>query len=230
MYKGKRIIAIIPARGGSKGLPLKNLVKFKGKSLIQRVSEVVNKVQEIDTAIISTDHQGIANEGKKYGLDVPFIRPEDLSGDFVGDVDVLTHALLQSEDIYGLRYDLVLMLQPTSPNRTPKDIYEALDKMIIGEFDSLWTISKTDKKFHPLKQLSIKNNLINYYDSNGVEIIARQQLSDLYYRNGIAYLMNRAVLIEEKSIIGQKCGALLIDRYVSNIDSLEDIKLGELLS
>ncbi|MBH11180.1 MAG: CMP-N-acetylneuraminic acid synthetase [Candidatus Marinimicrobia bacterium] len=230
MYKGKRVIAIVPARGGSKGIPLKNLITFKDKSLIQRVSEVIKEIKEIDTAIVSTDNKDIAEEAQRFGLQVPFFRPCHLSGDLIGDVDVLIHALLESEKKYQLKYDIVMMLQPTSPNRTSKDIYAALDKMIIGEFDSLWTISKIDKKFHPLKQLSIKNNLISYYDTNGAEIIARQQLSDLYYRNGIAYLINRAILIEEKSIMGQKCGALLIDRYVSNIDNLEDIKLGELLS
>lgn len=230
MYKGKHIIAIIPARGGSKGLPLKNLVNFKGKSLIQRVSEVVSKVQEIDTAIISTDHQGIANEGKKYGLDVPFIRPEDLSGDLVGDVDVLTHALLQSEDIYGLEYDLVLMLQPTSPNRTTHHIYQALDKMIDGDYDSVWTISKTDKKYHPLKQIELIDGMLKLYDRRGSDIIARQQLSQLYYRNGVAYLMNRDVLIKKQSLIGDKPGVVILEGYIANIDTKKDIENAELLS
>jgi len=230
MYRGKSIIAIVPARGGSKGIPLKNLVRFKGKSLIQRVSEVIKEIIEIDKAIVSTDNKDIAKEAKKYGLEVPFVRPDFLSGDLVGDVDVLTHAILEAEKIYKKSYDLVLMLQPTSPNRTAQHIYEVLDKMIDGKYDSIWTISRIDKKFHPLKQLVISEGLITYYDDSGASIIARQQLSDLYCRNGVAYLVKKEVLIQKKSILGDKPGAVILDGHIVNIDTLEDIIIGEALS
>tara|TARA_B100001758_G_C18415558_1_gene619270 strand:- start:3513 stop:4205 length:693 start_codon:yes stop_codon:yes gene_type:complete len=230
MYNGKSIIAIVPARGGSKGIPLKNLVKFKDKSLIQRVSEVIREIKEIDNAIVSTDNKDIAKEAKKFDLEVPFFRPDHLSGDFIGDVDVLTHALLKAEEFYGKKYDLILMLQPTSPSRTAQHIYQVLNEMSNGNYDSIWTISRTDKKFHPLKQLVISEGFITFYDDKGSGIIARQQLSDLYHRNGIAYLVKRKVLIEKKSILGDKPGLVLLDGHIVNIDTPEDIILGEALS
>ena len=93
----KRILAVVPARGGSKGIKLKNLKKINGKSLIQIVSEVILKSKIFTNAVVSTDNNLIRKEALKFGLDVPFIRPKSLSGDFISDVEVLRHALKKSE-------------------------------------------------------------------------------------------------------------------------------------
>ena len=97
MYKGKRILAIIPARGGSKGIKLKNLTKINNKSLIQITSETLKKIKYIDKIILSSDHEEIIKEGIKHGLDIPFIRPSNISGDLVGDTPVILHALKHFE-------------------------------------------------------------------------------------------------------------------------------------
>ena len=122
------------------------------------------------------------------------------------------------------------MLQPTSPSRTADHIYQVLDKMIDGDYDSVWTISEIDKKYHPLKQIEIKDGMMRLYDSKGLEIIARQQLSQLYYRNGVAYLIKREVLIDNQSLIGKKPGAIVLDGYFANIDTISDLEIAEKLS
>ena len=119
MYEGRTILAVVPARGGSRGIKLKNLVEVDGRSLIAHVADVVKRAEIIDHAVVSTDHEKIRTEAERCGLAVPFWRPPELAGDRVADIPVLEHAIIESERIYGCRFDLVLMLQPTSPLRKP---------------------------------------------------------------------------------------------------------------
>ena len=223
MKCGKRILAVVPARGGSKGIKLKNLSKVYGKSLIEWVADCIRNLEIIDKCIVSTDHEGIANESRRVGIDVPFIRPEHLSGDRVADVDVLTHALYQMEDQNRCIYDVILMLQPTSPMRKDSHLKDVLDKLIGENFDSVLTLSKTDLWAHPLKQLLLDNGRISYYAEEGKNIVARQQLKPTYHRNGIAYAITRKCLTDQKTTIGENCGAVIIDEEVVNIDSLDDL-------
>src|SRR5687768_16699729 len=113
MYKQKRVLAIVPARGGSKGIKLKNLRMVAGKSLVGWAGDVLRAVTLIDRRIVSTDHDQIADEARKFHLDVPFMRPEHLSGDFISDLDVLTQAVVDCEKVYQEQYDVILMIQPT---------------------------------------------------------------------------------------------------------------------
>ena len=107
MYKGKKILAIIPARGGSKGIKLKNLLKINNKSLIQITSEVLKEVKYIDKIILSSDNKAIINEGMTQDLEVPFIRPKKISGDLVSDTPVILHALKYFEKI-NEKFDIIL--------------------------------------------------------------------------------------------------------------------------
>lgn len=228
MLQGKRVLAIVPARGGSRGVKLKNLRRVGGHSLIGHVGRVVRELAWIDRAVVSTDHEGIAEEARQVGLDAPFQRPPELSGDRVGDWDVLYHAVQETEQSDGSTYDIVLMLQPTSPSRTPQQVTQAAEHLIQGEFDAVWTVSPTDLKFHPLKQLVIDDQAMKLYDPAGQKIIARQQLTATYHRNGIAYAFTRACLMDQKSIYGQRLGAVVIHDPVVNIDSEEDLKQAEI--
>ena len=121
MIKAKSVLAIVPARGGSKGIPLKNLRKVGGKSLVARVGDVVRDVAYIDRAVVSTDNEEIAVAAEASGIAAPFRRPEAISGDRIGDIDVLADALLQVERIDDIAYDIIVMLQPTSPLRRAAD-------------------------------------------------------------------------------------------------------------
>ena len=110
MISGKRILAIVPARGGSKGIPLKNLCEVGGKSLVARVGDVIAQLPEIDRSVVSTDHEAIAAAAEAVGILAPFRRPDHLSGDRVGDYDVLLHALNTMEAKDDCCYDIIVML------------------------------------------------------------------------------------------------------------------------
>lgn len=229
MINGKKILAIIPARGGSKGVKLKNIRKIGGIPLITIVANVINEISIIDKTIVSTDHDEIAKVAINSGLEVPFLRPENLSGDNIGDIDVLTHALLESEKLYKNKYDIIVMLQPTSPSRTSRHVVDAINLILKTSADSVWTLSETDTKGHPYKQLLINNGKIDYYDMEGSKIIARQQLAPTYHKNGIAYVMTRDCILNKKSIKGENCVSLLIKEPVVNIDTELDIEYAEFL-
>jgi CMP-N-acetylneuraminic acid synthetase len=226
MISGKRILAVCPARGGSKGIRLKNLRTIAGVSLVGRVGMVVTALPEIDCAVVSTDHDEIALEAERHGLRAPFRRAEELSGDRVADHPVLVHALLEMERIDGVQYDIVVMLQPTSPLRTPNHVRDTLEMLDRDGWDAVWTVSETDSKGHPLKQFVIDpDEQMAFYDEAGKAIIARQQLKPVFHRNGIAYAITRECLLNQNTIFGRRTGALLLDGHFISIDTEWDISL-----
>ena len=230
MIQNQIILAVVPARGGSKGVPLKNLRMLGDQSLVSRVSAVVTQVPEIDRAVVSTDHEGIVEAAEVAGLAAPFRRPESLAGDRIGDLEVLTHALEATEKLDGRKYDIVVMLQPTSPFRKPEQVAACIRMLVEGNWDAVWTVSPTDSKSHPLKQLNVgEEGVLDLYDVSGAQIIARQQLEPVYHRNGIAYAFTRECLLEQKTIRGKRTGALVIEEPCVNIDTEWDLELAEFL-
>lgn len=225
MIRGRRVLAVVPARGGSKGVPLKNLRTIGGRPLVALAGDVARDVPEIDRRVVSTDHSEIARVAVEAGLDAPFMRPDAISGDRIGDWDVLTHALQATEEHDGVTYDVVVMLQPTSPLRTVADVSGTINLLIEGDFDSVWSVSPTDSKAHPLKQLVVRDGKMDYYDPRGADIIARQQLEPVYHRNGIAYAITRACLLGQKSIKGNRSGAYVVSGEHLSIDTEWDIEL-----
>lgn len=230
MIGGRRILTVVPARGGSKGIPLKNLREVGGKSLVARVGDIIRELPEIDRAVVSTDHEGIAMAAEEAGIAAPFRRPRRICGDHIGDVDVLTHALTTIEAIDARSYEIVVMLQPTSPLRTAAEVSATIRMLVNGEWDSVWTVSPTNSRAHPLKQLTVSNDdTLDYYDPRGADITARQQLKLVYHRNGIAYAMTRECLLEQQSLKGRHTGAMVIEEEHISIDTEWDLELVELL-
>jgi len=229
LIENKKILAVCPARGGSKGIPLKNLIPFLGIPLVARVGHLVSEIPTIDRAIVSTDHQEIAEVARQSGLDAPFFRPEDLSGDQISDAQVLIHALNEMEHIDKVQYDIVIMLQPTSPLRRKEQVVQAIEMLVQGPWDAVWTVSETDSKHHPLKQLKVEAGQLSYYDPASHQIIARQQLTPLYHRNGVAYVISRNCLLEHHNITGKRTGALILPEYYVSIDTMWDLKLSEFI-
>jgi CMP-N,N'-diacetyllegionaminic acid synthase len=225
---GLRILAVVPARGGSKGLPRKNLLPLGGVPLVARVGDVVRACSSIDRAVVSTDDEQIARVAVAAGLDAPFRRPEHLSGDRIGDVDVLRHALDAAEADDGTRYDVVVMLQPTSPLRTPQQVEEVLQQLVERDLDAVWTVSPSDGKTHPLKQLRLVDGELRFDHPDGASIIARQQLTQLWHRNGVAYAVRRSTL-EAGLLMGARTGATIIVGPVANIDDALDLEWAEFL-
>ncbi len=224
MINGRRVLAVVPARGGSKGIKLKNLREVAGRSLVARAGDVIRQVEEIDRAVVSTDHEDIAQAAIEAGIDAPFRRPEPLSGDRIGDFDVLLHALQATEHLDGRRYDIVVMLQPTSPLRTPAQVSQTIRTLVAGAWDSVWTVSETDSKSHPLKQLTVSaDGALDYYDPRGAQIIARQQLVPVFHRNGIAYAITRDCLTGQGTIKGRRSGCVVVNGDHVSIDTEEDI-------
>lgn len=229
MLTGKRTLAVVPARGGSKGLPLKNLRQVAGRPLVALAGDVCRQLPWLDRAVVSTDHAEIKRIAEASGLAAPFLRPEAISGDRIGDWDVLIHALTQVEAIDGLQYDVVIMLQPTSPLRRPEEVTRTVEALLDGDWDAAWTVSETDSKGHPLKQLTINANRLDYYDPQGAAIIARQQLKPVYHRNGVAYAIARQCLVEQRTIKGARTRAVVLEGDHVSIDTEHDIRLIEYL-
>jgi CMP-N,N'-diacetyllegionaminic acid synthase len=230
VIEGKRVLAVVPARGGSKGIKLKNLQKIRGIPLIGIVGLVIQQCRSIDRAVVSTDHPEIMAVAGEYGIDAPFTRPNELSGDLIPDMPVLRHALTATEADDGKRYDIVVMLQPTSPLRRATHVEQALKELVDKDLDTVWTVSETDSKGHPLKQLVLKDGRLSYYDPRGVEIVARQQLPPVYHRNGVAYVLNRAWLLDHANgLLGARNGAIIIEESLANIDVPLDLRIAELL-
>jgi CMP-N,N'-diacetyllegionaminic acid synthase len=230
MYAEQRVLVVIPARGGSTGVKLKNLREVGGLPLVARAAVVAREVEFADRMIVSTDHPKIAEVAKAFGVDAPFMRPDSLSGPTVGDWDVLHHALIELERLDAVTYDIVVMLQPTSPSRTAAHVRDTVARLADNGLDAVWTVSETDSKAHPLKQFLVtENGELQYYDPRGAEIVARQQLSPVYHRNGIAYAITRSCLLDQKSIKGRRTGALIIREPVVNIDTEFDLDLANFL-
>jgi CMP-N-acetylneuraminic acid synthetase len=227
VISGSRVLAVVPARGGSKAIPLKNLHPVGGVPMVARVGRVIAEVPLIDRAVVSTDHDEIARVAEDSSIAAPFRRPTELSGDRIGDADVLGHALLEMERLDGVTYDVVVMLQPTSPLRRPGHVTAAIEKLVNEGWDAVWTVSETDSKAHPLKQLIVTDDRIDYYEPAGAGIVARQQLSPVYHRNGVAYAVTRACLLEQKTIKGARTGAVVLDGHFVSIDTEFDVALVE---
>ena len=224
------ILAIIPARGGSKSVPRKNIVKVNGRPLISYTISAALMVDRLTDVVVSTDDPEIAEISRELGAQVPFVRPVDLASDQAQSAPVIEHALYFMEKIKGLKYDAILMLQPTSPLRTSQHIEESLDLFTSQECDSVVSIVSVGGN-HPfrMKRL-IDNQLVNYIDQGFWDMRPRQELPPVYIRNGSIYLIERDVLINKGQMIGEKClGMVMGDKESINIDTPLDLKLAELL-
>jgi CMP-N,N'-diacetyllegionaminic acid synthase len=225
VFQQQSVVAIVPARGGSKGIPLKNIHPLLGRPLIAHVGEVVQRLPWLDRAVVSTDHSEIAASAEAAGLAVPFRRPAELSGDRIGDWEVLAHALAAVEHIDGRIYDVVVMLQPTSPLRTPQHVTATVQKLVEERWDAVWTVSPTDMKYHPLKQLCLdEGGAMRLYDQQGRGVVARQQLTPIFHRNGAAYAFSRHCIMELRTILPERLAAVVLTEPMISIDDEQDFE------
>ncbi len=228
--KGLKILAVVPARGGSKGISCKNLRSVGGLSLIARAARIAKSLDWIDGAIISTDSLEMADEGRKYGLDVPFIRPAHLASDKALGIDVWQHAWLASEEYYGKRFDISIMLEPTSPLRRSEDVTLTVRTLIDGAHPAAATVSPTPAHYSPHKTLEVsESGIIKFYLKDGAKYSIRQSIPQYYHRNGICYAAVREHVVDKHMIIDMDTAAVIIDRQVVNIDDLFDLELADWL-
>jgi len=221
MYQGKKILAVIPARGGSKGIKFKNLKRVNGLTLIEHVAKIIIKNRRIDYAYVSTDNNKIKKNALNASLLKVLHRPKKLSGDCISDLEVLTHAITELQK--KINFDIILMLQPTSVLRKSTHINKALKLLINKKYDAVWSVSKVDLKYNPLKQLKIKKNKLLFFENKAKKIISRQQLENSYIRNGAVYAFTKKIIIKEKKILNKNTGFLIIKEKQISIDDYHDL-------
>jgi len=223
LFKNKKIIALVPARSGSKGIKNKNIRKVNGKPLIKYTLDFINSLNFIDLKIVSSDGSKILKLAEKNNF-ISIKRSKLLSADKISDFSVIK-SVIRNPEVAKSKYDYVIYLQPTSPIRRKKELIYALEKIIKEKFHSAWSVSKIDKKNHPLKILKIKNKCLSLYDLKGKQIIARQQLEDIYIRNGVFYIFSIKELMKKGSIYLNKTLPIKINHQIVNIDNLSDLRM-----
>ncbi|WP_405605378.1 cytidylyltransferase domain-containing protein [Polaribacter sp. Asnod1-A03] len=216
-----KVIAIIPARGGSKGIPRKNLVNYSGKPLMQWTIEAALESKYITDIIVSSDDDEILNEAQKNKNVLALKRPLELAQDTSKTEPVLTHVL---ESLNGVKYDYLILLQPTSPLRTFKDIDTALKKISNTEATSLISVCKLEH--HPYKSFKInEKGFLEGIINNSFPFFPRQELPETYRANGAIYIVKVSEFLKEGRLLTQKTIHFEMSKKHSlDIDSKKDLK------
>ncbi len=228
MYEGRRILAVTPARGGSKGLPGKNIREFAGKPLIAWSIEAGKQSRYVDALTVSTDCPEIARVAKEWGGDVPFMRPADLATDEARGIDAILHSIHWYRD-QGERFDLVLVLQPTSPLRTAEDIDRAVELFVAKNACAIVSVCPADH--HPWwsNTLPADGSMTEFLRPE-LQNVNRQALPDYFRLNGAIYLAEIAFFEKNRSFIADGTFAYPMATESSvDIDTLFDFRLAELL-
>ena len=226
-----RVLAVIPARGGSKGVARKNIRLIGGKPLIAYTIEMANAIQHmLYRAVVSTDDPEIESVARLYGGDVPFLRPAEISGDRVPTLPVLQHAVEYVEEQDQTTIDWVLLLQPTTPFRSIEDIDATLALAQQGGCDSIISVVQVFAE-HPIFIKRIENERLLPFNLQEKEGTRRQDCRPpAYIRNGAVYLTRRDIIMNANSIWGKVIRPYVMppERSV-NIDGELDLKLAEAL-
>lgn len=224
-------LAVVPARGGSKGVPRKNMKSVGGMSLVGRAAHLAVSLPWIDHTVVSTDDAEIRAEAVCHGAAAPFVRPMELAGDVASSEDVWRHAWLAAEDHYKMRFDISLLLEPTSPLRIEADLVAIVRALTEGGHASAATVSRSPAHFTPHKALTINcEGHLGFHMHNGATFSRRQAIpGSVYHRNGLCYGATRDAVVERGEIIGADCGAVIVDRPVVNIDDIFELELADWL-
>ncbi len=225
-----KVLGIITARGGSKGIPKKNIYPLCGKPLLQYTAEAALSSKLLSRVIISTDDCEIAEVARKCGIEVPFMRPAELAQDNTPTLPVIQDVIIKLEN-QGEQYDAVMILQPTNPLRLASDIDGAIELLYNTNADSVISFYDVGEK-HPARMKFIDENLkvIDPPFSELFEGQRRQDLPKIYLREGSIYLTRRDVLMNLNSIKGNDCRAWIMPaERACNIDEPFDLFLAEQL-
>lgn len=224
----RRVLGVIPARGGSKGVPRKNLVQLAGEPLLYYAIKASQGSIRLTRTILSSEDHEINAVGRSLGVDVPFVRPAELATDTATSVKVAKHALEFVENEEGKKYDFLCLLQPTCPLRIASDIDAAIDMLEHSDADAVVSLARVEEP-HPVKMMLVSNGLIRpLLPDLWRETIRRQECPPAFYLNGAIYCVRREVLLNHESLWGKKTLAYFMppERSV-NIDGILDVKLAE---
>ena len=224
----KKIIALIPARGGSKSLPRKNILTLNGKPLISYSIETALESKFIERVIVSTDDEEIKKIAIKYGAEVPFMRPKNISDDKTTDLPVFEHCIDTLKD----KIDIIVHLTPTSPVRKIEIVDAAIEKFITEVDKGATSLrSVSFPKYNPFKMWTIKNDkLIQLVKVEGIKEPynePRQQLPHVYWQNGYVDITSVNTIKKYSSMSGPNIFPFVVNEKIFDIDHLEQLKATE---
>ena len=223
-----KVLGIITARGGSKGIPGKNLKPLAGKPLLAYTVDAARRSGALDRVVLSTDDEAIAAAGRDLGCDVPFMRPFDLAQDDTPHLPVIQHATRWMQERAAYYPEAVMILQPTSPLRTPEDITATVELLERSGADSVLSVNEVPPHSHPMRTLRLDNagNAVLFVSGEPVRkrINRRQDLPQAWVMNGALYVCRTRVLFNaEPSLYGNRVVAYPMPAQRSiSIDDLED--------
>lgn len=221
------MIAIIPARGGSKGLPGKNIKLLNGKPLIAYTIEAAKQSENVSRVIVNTDDAEISKVALDYGAEVPFVRPSELASDTAKSIDVLLHTLAWLKKNEDLQIDEIIVLQPTSPLRTTQHIDEAIKMYLEKKADSVISYCQEEHSVFWHKFITDEGKFEDIF--NGDYLKNRQEIRPTFYPNGAIYIIKTKLLLEKK-YYSENAYAFLMDKKSSvDIDTMEDFEFAEWL-
>lgn len=223
-----KILAIIPARGGSKGVPGKNIKLLNGKPLLAYTTEIAMQSNYLTEVMVSTEDEQIKNVAERLGMKVPFMRPLALAQDKTPTIDVLIHALewYEKQNIF---FESVCLLQATSPFRTVEFLDKAIAKFIESDSDSLVSVQKVPHEYNPHWTFEVNEDGNLKIATGETKIISnRQDLPMAYHRDGSIYITKTKVILEQNSLYGRSTTFIESDPelYV-NIDTMDDWEKAE---
>jgi CMP-N,N'-diacetyllegionaminic acid synthase len=228
MMKNFKVLCVIPAREGSKGIPLKNITPLNGKPLLHYSLTAALKAKLIDHVVVSSDSNKILNIAKSYGDNIPLKRPVEISGDLSPSYEAVLHALQVCESKYNIKYNYVILVQATNPLVIPDDIDNVINMLHNQKSDSCVTVTSLGY-LHPNKFKILNGNKLLPFVKEEKEILPRQKLMETFIRNGSCYATKRNVL-EHGDLVGKKVTAVVTpkERYV-DINDMIDLKIAECL-
>lgn len=223
MYKSKNILAIIPARGGSKGLPDKNIKLLCGKPLIGWTISQAKASKYIDEIFVTTDCLKIADVAEQFGITVPFLRPKELATDSASSMDVVDHVLSYFKE-EGKLFDYIVLLEPTSPLRKKNDLDAAIKLAVDNETsDGVVSLGEVHME-HPMivKKINEKGKITSYIDEVK-KITQRQQADKAYFPYGVIYMIKSEVFKREKAFYTNNITPYFIERWQNyEVDDIYD--------
>ena len=223
MIDGKSVIASIPARGGSKGLPGKNIRNLCGKPLIAWTIEIAKKSRYLDKIVVSTDTGEIADIAVEYGAEIPYLRPSSLALDDTPTYAVVEHMLEWYQEKEGHEFDITVLLEPTSPLRERDDIDNMLDMLTAQDAsaDSIISIGRVAE--HPSIVKKLSQGKISPFCPELKQTTRRQDNQPAFFPYGVAYIARTPVLCTERTFYTQRCMGYEIKRYQNyEIDDIYD--------
>lgn len=228
------VLAIIPARGGSKGIPRKNLVDLRGRPLLAYSIAQALEARSIHRVVVSTEDEEIAEVARRYGADIPFMRPRALAEDHVLDLPVFEHVLEELAETEGYRPDLIAHLRPTAPIRQAGWLDEAI-QLLVDHPDADSVRSVSAPSMHPYRMFRIGEDgyldPIMDHEHEQPYLLRRQDLPAVYYYNCVIDVTRRTTITERKSMTGAKILPYVMDPdTVFDIDSPRDLDIVRLLA